>query len=86
MMYPILITSDRFVRKTLTDYLESRNIETRPMFPMLNQPVYRKMFGGIEESYPVAKRISRNGFYIGCHHELHEEELDYIGKTFKEFF
>jgi dTDP-4-amino-4,6-dideoxygalactose transaminase len=86
MMYPILITSDRFVRKTLTDYLESRNIETRPMFPMLNQPVYRKMFGGIEESYPVAKRISCNGFYIGCHHELHEEELDYIGKTFKEFF
>ena len=35
-------------------------------------------FGDIENDYPVAKYINKNGFYIGCHHGLKIEDLDYI--------
>jgi dTDP-4-amino-4,6-dideoxygalactose transaminase len=85
MMYPLMIVSGRFTRKTITDFLEQRNIETRPLFPLLNQPLYKRMFNNIEDGYPVAKKISRNGFYIGCHHGLGEEELQYVGEVFDEF-
>jgi len=81
MMYPIMITSERFTRKSITEFLERHNVETRPLFPLLNQPIYKKMYGNIEDNYPVAKKISRNGFYIGCHHGLGEEELAYVGRV-----
>lgn len=86
MMYPLMIVSERFTRKEITDFLESRNIETRPLFPLLNQPLYRKMYGSLENEYPVAKNISRNGFYIGCHHGLDDSDLMYIANAFTELF
>ena len=85
MMYPIMPLSENFTRKEITDYLESRNIETRPLFPLLNQPLYRKMYGTLEDSYPVAKNISRRGFYVGCHHGLGDEEMAYIAKAIGDF-
>ena len=85
MMYPVMITTDRFTRNEITDYLELRNIETRPLFPLLNQPLYRDMYGNLEDSYPVAKNISRKGFYVGCHHGLGDDELVYMGSIFKGF-
>ena len=47
------------------------------MLPLLNQPVYKKIFGEIEDEYPVAKYIDKNGFYIGCHHGMSKAQLDY---------
>ncbi len=81
MMFPILIKKgsgiekERFVR-----YLEQKNIETRPMLPLLNQPVYKKIFGNIEEQYPVARYMNHHGFYIGCHHGMGREQLE-IGRA-----
>ena len=85
MMYPIMILSDRFTRNDITDYLESQNIETRPLFPLLNQPIYKELFGNIEDEYPVAKNISRKGFYVGCHHGLNEDDIKQIANTFNGF-
>lgn len=86
MMYPIVIkNSAPFLRKELTVFLEKNNIETRPMMPLLNQPIYIELFGDIEKNYPVAEWINRNGFYVGCHHCLTTEELDKIITTIHEF-
>jgi dTDP-4-amino-4,6-dideoxygalactose transaminase len=85
MMFPLLIITDKFSRKDITSFLESHNIETRPLFPLLNQPIYKKMYGNIIDNYPVAKYISENGFYIGCHHGLDDEDLEYIEETIKLF-
>lgn len=41
MMYPIVIKQNSgFTRKEFVNYLEKNNIETRPMLPLLNQPIY----------------------------------------------
>ena len=78
MMFPILprrgsgIEREAFVR-----CLEESNIETRPMLPLLNQPVYKNMFGDIERDYPVAEYINHHGFYIGCHHGLTQADVEY---------
>ena len=55
------------------------------MLPLLNQPVYLKMFGNLEPEYPVAAYIDHNGFYIGCHHGLGMKELDYMASCIGRF-
>ncbi|MCF7835750.1 MAG: DegT/DnrJ/EryC1/StrS family aminotransferase [Candidatus Marinimicrobia bacterium] len=87
MMYPIVVHKNRKIKRDdLVNYLECHNIETRPMLPLLNQPFYKKKFGDIEKNYPVAKWINNNGFYIGCHQGLSNEDIEYIIEVFKNFF
>ncbi len=86
MLFPIVLKDEKVKRNDLTLFLEERGIETRFMMPLLNQPVYLKIFGNLEGDYPVARWINRNGFYIGCHQGLGKEELDYVVGVFEEFF
>ena len=82
----IIIKDDKaFTRNEIVKYLEQNNIETRPMLPLLNQPIYKEIFGDIEKDYPVAQWINNNGFYVGCHHGLSKEELNMIIKTIHAF-
>ena len=84
MMYPIVLRHSN--KKDLVYFLEKNLIETRDMMPLLNQPVYRTLFGEIENVYPVAKWINNNGFYIGCHQYIEKDEMDYIIEIFHDFF
>lgn len=87
MMFPIVIKGNRFTKEQLVNFLEENNIETRDMVPLTNQPVYKKIFGNdLEERYPVAKWINHNGFYIGCHNEMTQQDLEYVAEKFEEFF
>jgi len=65
MMYPIVVRDPRIRRDDLTFYLEQRLIETRPMLPLINQPIYRELFGDLEADFPVARYINDCGFFIG---------------------
>jgi len=84
MMYPIVTKKGN--KKKLVRFLEENLIETRDMMPLLNQPVYVKLFGNLEKQYPVARWINSSGFYIGCHQYLKKKELDYIIEKFHEFY
>lgn len=86
MFYPLVIRDQRINRSELTFFLEENLIETRFLLPLLNQPVYKRMFGKIEHNYPIARHIGRNGFYIGCHPSLTQKDLDFIIFAFHEFF
>lgn len=84
---PIVIKQNSAIKRDdLVAFLEERGIETRYMMPLLSQPVYKRLFPGIEKHYPVAQWVDRNGFYIGCHPDLSLGELQYIIKTFRKFF
>lgn len=86
MMYPIVVKRDApFTREDIIKQLESNNIETRPMLPLLCQPIYKQIFGDIEKDYPVAEWIDHSGFYVGCHHGLAREQLDKIVDVIKGF-
>ncbi|MEK9147091.1 MAG: DegT/DnrJ/EryC1/StrS family aminotransferase [Patescibacteria group bacterium] len=86
MLYPIVINNPQINREKLIEHLETRGIETRYLMPLINQPIYVKMFGNLEDQYPVARFLNRNGFIIGCHQDLTKKELDYIIDTFDRFF
>lgn len=86
MMYPVVVRKGTpLTRRELTEYLERNNIESRPMLPLLNQPVYKKLFGNIEDDYPVARWINDYGFYVGCHHGLNPKDMDYIVDCIESF-
>ena len=86
MMFPIVIHKNSgIIMQDMVKYLEQHNIETRPMLPLLNQPIYKKIFGDIEKNYPVAEYINKNGFYIGCHHGLDKEQLDFQIETIVKY-
>ncbi|MDO8663886.1 MAG: DegT/DnrJ/EryC1/StrS family aminotransferase [Candidatus Wildermuthbacteria bacterium] len=85
--FPIVIKDGKISRDKLIMFLENNGIETRYMMPLLNQPIYKEIFGkDIEDHYPVAKNINNNGFYIGCFPELKRGDLDYIISVFERAF
>ena len=86
MMFPIVVINKKVNREDLTLFLEEHNVETRHLVPLLNQPIYKKLFGNLEPKYPIATYLRKNAFYIGSHHGLTDKEVNYIIKVFKEYF
>ncbi len=67
--------------------LGEKGIGTRPFFwPMHEQPVFRKMGLFKKESYPVAERISRRGFYIPSGLALTGRQMETVAKVLHEVF
>lgn len=59
--------------------LGQAGIGSRPFFwPMHEQPVFLKMGLFAGESYPVAERLARRGFYIPSGMALTEEQMDKV--------
>jgi len=85
MMYPVIV-KDGVDREDLLLHLEMAGIETRHLMPLINQPVYRKLFGDLEPQYPVAARINRRGFAIGCHQSLDRGDLEQVSAAFHRYF
>lgn len=65
--------------------LAKRNIGTRPFFwPMHEQPIFRKMGIFRNETFPVAERLARRGFYIPSGLALTDEQLEEATSALKE--
>jgi perosamine synthetase len=64
--------------------LAARGIGTRPFFwPMHEQPVFRRMgfLAELNNSYPVAERLARRGFYLPSGVGLNDEQIDTVAAT-----
>ena len=85
MMFPIVIRKGApFTKTELVTHLETWNVETRDMLPLINQPTYEYM--NIDQAaYPVADWVNRSGFYIGCHQGLVNKNLRYVADVFGAF-
>lgn len=86
--YPIQVTPDAdFTRDELQDHLEDAGIETRPILAgnIANQPILdginHRISGGLEG----AQQIHENGLFLGNHHGLTEEKIEYIVDTITYF-
>jgi dTDP-4-amino-4,6-dideoxygalactose transaminase len=86
MFYPMTIASQRMKRAELIQYLEERSIETRYVLPLINQPVYRQLFGDLDSEYPIAARINERAFYIGCHPDMSDDDVNYVLDSFRSYF
>ncbi len=87
LAYPIIIKRPNVIsRKKLRTELEKRGVETRPLFGCIptQQPAYdylrEKYYGKLTN----AEYIGQNGFYIGCHQYMKQDDIDYTINMFKE--
>lgn len=86
MFFPLVLTDQSDSRADLIAFLEERGVETRYLLPLINQPVYRSMFGNLDAQFPVAARLNVSAFYIGCHPEMTDDDADYVIACLQSFF
>ena len=79
-MYGIELAEDTGIdAKQMAQYLAEKGIATRPFFLGLHeQPVFHQMGLFIDERYPVAELIARQGLYLPSGHTLTAEQISYI--------
>ena len=90
LAYPIILKKNKkFNRKDLQIYLESKKIQTRPIFTgnILRHPAFQNLISKKNKlaSFPNADYIMKNGILIGCHQGLGKSELAYVHKNIKNF-
>ena len=83
---PNLMKKQMGDKRELVNFLEGNGIETRDLLPLVNQPIYRKLFGEMEHRHPVAKHLNNSGFYIGCHQYISNDDVRYVIEKFHEFY
>ena len=87
--FPIIV-KDKY--KTLTNpliqHLEENGISTRRFFGgnLMRQPGFQDQPYIALPDYDGANKLMEQGFWIGCHPGVLEEDIQYISDTFEEFF
>ena len=90
LAYPIIIQPNKFFsRKELQIFLETKNIQTRPIFSgnALRHPAFRFLISKKNKIkyFKNSDFIMKNGLLIGCHQGLKLKKLDYIHKCISNF-
>ncbi len=83
--YPLVIKDPgRLNRERLQLALEAEGVETRPLFGCVpvHQPAYAHLRKEYEGRLPNAEYLGANGFYIGCHQYLTQEDLEHAAAAF----
>ena len=86
--YVIVIKPDApFGREELVNYLENNLIETRPFLGgcLPDQPGFRKENIKVIGNLPVSRHLRDNAFFIGCHPEIGENQIDYVVEKISSF-
>jgi perosamine synthetase len=85
-MYGVVVSETTGMdAETMTQKLAEHGVETRPFFlGMHEQPVFRRRGWYLNESYPVAGRLARQGLYLPSGMALTEEQLEQVVKALQE--
>jgi CDP-6-deoxy-D-xylo-4-hexulose-3-dehydrase len=87
--FPITVRQDAgFARNELTQFLESRKIETRNLFSgnLLRHPAFEGIPNRIVGDLDNTDLITSNTFFIGVYPGLTDAHLNYVATTFEDFF
>ncbi len=83
-VFGMLLDPAKIATDELASRLAERKIGSRPFFwPMHWQPVFEKMGWFVDQRFPVAERMARQGIYLPSGLGLIDSEIDYICGTLK---
>lgn len=86
MFYALVVADPAIKRADLVLHLEQRGVETRYLLPLINQPIYRQLFGDLDRQCPVAASLNETAFYMGCHPEMTDADVDHVIGSVLSFF
>jgi len=84
---PVIVSEDApFSRDDIVDYLEKQGVDTRSLFQSMPTQCPGFAFLGYRHGdFPNAEFMGTNGFHIGVHHGLNDEDISYVLECFDEF-
>jgi len=89
LAFPLTVRPEApFTRRDLQIWMETRDIQTRPVFTgnILRQPAMRGTpRRESPDGYPVADAVMRGGILMACHHGLTGAQIDYMHDCFRDF-
>ncbi len=86
--YPLIVKPNApFTRKEITDFLESKKIETRPIMSgnMVEQPVAEMLDYRISGELDNSRLIMSSAFFFGNHQFIGNAEREFIADSIEEF-
>ena len=80
-----------FTKEQIVRFLEKNKIQTRSYFAgnILAHPGYHHLglkYKNLSKTFPVARLVTTNSFFLGTYAGLTEEKMDYIKRTVNKFF
>lgn len=81
MGYPLVLKL-HLNRREFLIRLEEKGVEARPLFGCipLQQPAYKEYKERYQGKLPVSEYLGMQGFYIGCHQYLDDEDVHYAAE------
>ena len=85
--FPIFIKTKKFTRREITEYLESKGIQTRLVFAgnITRQPAYKNIIKRVVGELTNADNVMFNCFMVGVYPGLTLKDIDYISDKIKEY-
>lgn len=85
--FSMVLVDAPFTVKELRTHLESRGIETRPIIcgNIAKQPVMKKYEHRVFGDLKNATDVMVNGFSIGVHQDVTQDQVDYVAESMNEF-
>ena len=90
MLIPIYVLGKNAAlrKKSIVEALESMQIETRPVLTgnFLAQPAIQRItkYAIESTSFKVAQDITDKAFMVGAHHDLSDEQINYLCGSLRE--
>lgn len=81
MMFPILLPKGES-KANITRFLNAKGIETRDMPSIIGQPTYMLD----RDEFPVSDQIEQSGFYVGCHQDLTDAQMEWLNDSIVEYY
>lgn len=77
----------KFTRQEITNFLEERNIQTRPLFAgnIIRQPAYLRVTYKTVGNLKNSDRVLHNTFFVGIYPGLGNPEIDFIAESIDSF-
>lgn len=81
--FPIILDSG-LIREKVLKSLFAKGIDSRVLLSLTNQPIFRQLYGNIENNYPVSKFVNSQGFILGCHQQLDTSDIEYMFEALRQ--
>lgn len=83
MMFPIVLNVHK--KYVMMDVLREAGVEVRDMLPLVTQPCYEHNIHSpwVAEDFPVAQRLNKSGFYVGCHQDVTRDQVMHVTEVIK---
>ena len=89
MLLPFEVIDDQTgeIRDKVISELNKREVDTRPILTgnFLAQPAMEQFLDGVSPlDFPVAEKISRCGFMVSAHHDLSDDQIEFLSNSLRE--